>query len=675
MSDRHDTRASLDRDRHRALFQRVHQTTQTAAQPTERRPAGGNGHHGPATIYADLLSHLRFHPADLRPAETVYGRGNGNGHGGSALARAVQYLESCGLTREEIVELRLGLYPTCEEVHSHLRRLGYSEAAVSQSGLVCDADGRPRTDWHGCVVAPVCNAAGEVVDVVAVMPAPGLRAQYRFAHGPEASGAAACGLHTPMARPEDHADLILVEDVADALYLQCRGMANVVAVGGCGAEFTPARWEQLSRLGVRSVTLAFREDATRRRDVRDCLEHALRARTTPEVFVFDHDRLADGQTIADVARKHGVAACREAVARRSRAFHGKSFGWSGPVNEPAPRPMPRGAEPVYEPVRYDMTRLDALRAWLHAEAERLASAEDRRAMHDLIADVDDAVRRGHFRLAHDLVESRLGSPRREPAPRTEPVGRVLDRLTRNEAAARVDREFSSHDGLDRQPGTVTVLTNVTRRGRYADLCARLTQSLERWTGTACVVACREFTEEEITLGVVAHMARQMSDGPGLTVEEIRIRIAGRDQHAGYADKPWLVDEAVDCLRQWSDRLRFVAPTATFGELARAVESVAAEQPVGGVFADTYCDAACEASRCEPRSEPGRYVAVEPVESWEALANRHACPVLIVSGETLRGRVLADPPPVRLQTGYPDFATRLHELIEREQGDTRPYRTA
>jgi hypothetical protein len=285
--------------------------------------------------------------------------------------------------------------------------------------------------------------------------------------------------------------------------------------------------------------------------------------------------------------------------------------------------------------------------------------------------VDDAIRRGHYQLAHDLVESRLGLSRREPVPRTEPVGRVLDRLTRNEAAAPVDREFATHDGLDRQAGTVTVLTSLSRRGRFADLCARLAQSLEQWTGTACVVACREFTEEEITLGVVAHMTRQMSDGPGLTVEAIRTRIAGRDPHVGYTDKPWLVDEAVDRLRQWSERLRFVPRAASFGELARAVETVAAELPVGGVFADTYCGALCEASR----HESGRHVAVEPVESWETLASRHACPVLIVSGESLRGRVIAEVPPARTVTSDPDFAARLHELIEREQGEGRVYRTA
>ena len=42
----------------------------------------------------------------------------------------------------------------------------------------------------------------------------------------------AYGLKTALKRPLGRKNLVLVEDIVDALYLQCRGFTNVAAVGG-----------------------------------------------------------------------------------------------------------------------------------------------------------------------------------------------------------------------------------------------------------------------------------------------------------------------------------------------------------------------------------------------------------------------------------------------------------
>ncbi len=663
MSDRTESRTRINPERHPALFQRVTPTNPTPSRPAEE--INGKPTAAGITIYADLITHLQFHPADLRHADESY-------RTRSTLAAAVRFLESRGLSHDEILSLNFGLYPTADEVRSYLRRIGYGDTAIEESGLVSDADGHRHGDWEGCLIAPVCDANGEVVDVVAFVPtpSPSQRAHYRFARGPKFSGVPACGLRSPFASAALSTELVLVEDVADAFYLQARGIENVVAIAGDGPEFTATRWQQLAKLGVRSVVLAFRKDSTCYRDVRSCLDHALHARSTPEVFVFDHDRIGDDDTLADFARKHGVSACRKTLEYRSRAFHGKAFGWTDRVTEPARR---NGTKPVSLP-EPKPERYTSLRAWLQAEAERLTDLDDRRAMHDLIADVDDALRRGHFQLARDLVESRLGSFQ-APAPKAEcvSVGDVVGRLIRNDDRHRVDEELLSCDGTDRHAGTVTVLAQATRRGRFTELCGRIVHALENWTGTS-VVVCREFTEEEITLGVIAHMTRRLSDGEGLSVEEIHTRLIGHDPRNGYGDKPWLVDESVDRLRQWAERIQFVDGNIE-RQTVEVLKSLFNDRQLGAVFVDHLG----EFSNWSSYERNWHYE--EPMlRDLESLADRFRCPVIAISTEPMQ---IATPPAksnahwVRVERSATpwnrDFYLGLHDWIDRESGDEYRYR--
>jgi hypothetical protein len=133
---------------------------------------------------------------------------------------------------------------------------------------------------------------------------------------------------------------------------------------------------------------------------------------------------------------------------------------------------------------------------------------------------------------------------------------------------------------------VTVLANDSARGRLADLCSRMVTALETRGDQTWVVVCREFSEETIVLGLLAHMTRRMTTAQGLTFEEIHARLSGRDPRDGYSDKPWLVDEAVDRLRRWTDRLVFLGelPHASFA--ADCISRIADQQTLGGVFFDS-----------------------------------------------------------------------------------------
>ena len=218
---------------------------------------------------------------------------------------------------------------------------------------------------------------------------------------------------------------MLTEDLLDACLLNARGFGPVAAIGGEGGAFTPRRWEELSRLGIGTVTLAFREDDGRHDAVRDCLVHALRARTAPEVYVLEPTGPADCETLAETVRVHGVAAAEARLHRRTLAFHGKDFGaaprtgavadWAVRQNEPAPAPKP---QPKPQPrFRRDpgprRASWESLREKARAEMLRLPpNSAARRAAAVLFAEVDSALAAGDFARARDLLTRGI----REPQP-------------------------------------------------------------------------------------------------------------------------------------------------------------------------------------------------------------------------------------------------------------------
>ena len=249
-----------------------------------------------------------------------------------------------------------------------------------------------------------------------------------------------------------------------------------------------------------------------------------------------------------------------------------------PQTEPAPQ---NGYQP---PPAFHR---DNYRQALCAEAESVSHPHERAVIQAAIAEVDEALYHRHYARARAILESRLGGQSRPPARehRTQNVNAVLDRLCEEPGRSVIPEHLSRYDGNELQAGTVTVLANESVRGRLADLCSRLVTALETRTDQTWVVVCREFSEEVLVLGLIAHMTRRMTTAQGLTFEEIQARLSGRDPLDGYSDKPWLVDEALDRLRRWTDRLQFVTDAADAPLTAYTLERLADRQTLGGVFFD------------------------------------------------------------------------------------------
>jgi len=334
----------------------------------------------------------------------------------AAAERVLVAAEAFGFTRDEVRRLGCGLYAGPAAIREDLREVGFGDAEIDAARMTCDETGRPRAELAGCLVVPLTDETGRLCDFLFVSVSETGRGfgGYRYLDGPARSNVVAYGLQVALSRPAGRRSLVLVDDVLDALLLQCRGVQQVAAVGGTGQELTPRRWEELARLGVTSVTLAFRRDDRHAASVRDALVGALRARTAPEIFAAN-PYPAGERAAADVLRRFGKHACEAALDARSLAFHDKDFGAEARVRavaeptpvipfrapEPqyrAPEPRVRTPEPQPAPLPAEPYHRAAFRKHL-AELAAGLPTEERAIAEELIDAVGQAISLGDFARA------------------------------------------------------------------------------------------------------------------------------------------------------------------------------------------------------------------------------------------------------------------------------------
>jgi hypothetical protein len=573
------TETSVDPRISPALFLRADslgEATQSASPEPAESSATQNGRARPnldappldATILDALVGYAESRLADAERAPTT------PRYDGPATA-AYRHLRERGFTHDEVRELRFGLFTTPQDVHDWLRRMGFSEGAIRESGLVFDADGRPRHDWTGNVVVPIVDRGrstkgSETIDLFVFDPAnPG---DACFLRGPAATDVAAYGLHEAAFGCAVGERLVLVENVVDAMYLRRRGLPNVAATGCPPARFTPQRWRNLVREGVTSVTLAFERDAGRASRIHDVLAHALTARVAPEVFVVDAAVYRDTNSAAAFVQRYGCDPARTAFRTAAHAFNAKDYepGVDAPRPRPEPRPKP-AFRPTVEPrdLVNGTATSERYRTFLASEIEKIAHPAERSAWQAFLADVAGAMRLGEFDRARRIADgwyARLrpvAPPAAEPLPAT-PVAETGGGTSLTEAIASIRRETNRDLGhLDgfcpdafEAGESVETIEVATRTARLATLCGRLARAIEGQPEGCHVVIRGEFATREIVLGLIARMVFGMTDGPGFDLEEVWSRLTGNDPREGYEDRPWLIDEAVDRLFQSAVRVRF-----------------------------------------------------------------------------------------------------------------------
>lgn len=620
-----------------ALFQRVvpiqrvapaTQTNETVESPSGPAPIIGQS-GGIREAFLGFCQAALFAPGISRrfdrPSETV------------AAACAISAAEAFGFTRDEIRQLGCGLYSGPAAVQEELRGAGFVAAEIDAARLVHDESGRMRAELSGCLMVPLTDESGRLCDflLLSVDETGRTFSGYRFLYGPATSKVVVYGLQTALAQPLGRESLVLVDDVLEGLLLQCRGLPHVAAIGSCGEDLSPRRWEELARLGVTTVTLAFRRDERHASEVRDALVNALRAKTAPQVYVANPYPGGE-RSAADVLRRFGKDACAVALSARSLAFHDKDFGAADRVRTTVESSrkfvatMPEVPESKQSPEPSNGTTEPHFRTAFRQHLADLAAAmpfEERRMADQVVAAVDGAIVAGDIARATWLIDGSMpgylsnavntfgawSAPfgwtsahgpgwSYEPAwlhrqdvphpPQTASIasaGAVLDRLMKSPQPADIPSHLAGYAGRE-TPSTVEWVIDSSARGRLATLCERLIDACERRSGQAFVVVCCEHSEQQIMLAIATHLASRISEGEGLTIEEVRARFAGGEPTTGFRDKPWLADEAADRLRLWSNHMTFVTcPPTSAGQAAveQAIEAARSKSAIGGIYFDSF----------------------------------------------------------------------------------------
>jgi DNA primase len=196
---------------------------------------------------------------------------------------------------------------------------------------------------------------------------------------------------------------VIVEGLLDVHHLRARGVANVVALGGTGAD--SGTFERLAQLGFERVTLCLDRDGPGRVGTARAVDRAVRATTSPTLLVVDPWHLAPAKDPDAFVRERGVDAWLEVLEKRECAI-----GWRA-------RDFLLGVTPQSLP----LARRDALAragAWLGSLPPRYALEQEDavRAVAERCGYSSEAVQRA-FRARFWTERARAVEPERVEAAR------------------------------------------------------------------------------------------------------------------------------------------------------------------------------------------------------------------------------------------------------------------
>jgi DNA primase len=280
-------------------------------------------------------------------------------------AKARAYLERRGFPAEAIENSSLGVVPPAATTGQTLLRSGFRQAEIDGAGIL----GNPR--WPGRLCGAWRNEWGSIgtfwARAVDENVAPGDR--YLYLRGASWSKLPPYGFQrrTP--------ELALVEGFLDHHQLAAHGVDNVAALGS--TRTTTQLFEQLSRLGVTTVILCLDNDTSGRDGTVRAVDNAVRARTSPAIFVANTDGISAKDPDA-LVREHGIDAWRKLIDRRECGIVWRTREIVNDVGPDAPPAQRRDA--------------------LHAAGKWLGTLPPRLAL-----EVEDAISAASERTGYDPV--------------------------------------------------------------------------------------------------------------------------------------------------------------------------------------------------------------------------------------------------------------------------------
>ncbi len=503
--------------------------------------------------------------------------------------RALDWLRRCGFSIEDVNHLQFGLYTTSSDVELFLTSVGFVRDRIANTRLGFDFSPMVQHEWTGCLVVPMHDRFGEIVDLGFVNFDGDATPTMRWLCGANETGIVAYGLHRVLAHQAQanqtkREALIFVNEVIDAASLQCRGFENVAAVGAL-EEMSPHRWEALFDLGFARVDLVFRNRAAQQAQIRHFLTTRNGATRCPEVHVFDSTQFGPGESASEFVTRQGSDAFRRLLEGRAfvrRQWVEPEFGHRLPQ-------INRQIGYAFQPERF----WEAINHRLHAVGD---PADNIECQH-MADEVAQALMIGDFDGAHHMldlwpIERWQWSAATSVSPRS-----VIGMDAALDAVCSTATEGERFHWSDRSSTTatsdVTLIQATGARQRTERLIEILLNDVRADDDGLSVVVCDNGLQRFITL-LIHEMVRKQSKGCGLSISEVAARLRGDEPSAGFRDKPWLVDEAVDQLHDWSDRLCFIDQPHTDRALFLQLEDLHLENgPLGGIYLDLTDETAAE----------------------------------------------------------------------------------
>jgi DNA primase len=243
-----------------------------------------------------------------------------------------------------------------------LGRAGFTAAEIEESGLIADRR------WSGRICGAWRSERAAVRTLWARTVGDDERAsKYLYLRGARRTGLPPYGLSEVLRLPlGERRDLVLVEGLVDVHHFRARGVTNIAALGGTGADSTT--FERLAQLGFERVTLCLDADGPGRVAAARAVDRGVRAAASPALLVLDARHLAPAKDPDAFVRDRGVDAWFEVLEKRQCAIGWRACELVGAVT-PDSLPLARrdalaraGAWLGSVPARYALEQEDAVRA-------------------------------------------------------------------------------------------------------------------------------------------------------------------------------------------------------------------------------------------------------------------------------------------------------------------------
>jgi hypothetical protein len=197
---------------------------------------------------------------------------------GEAWRAARACLHQRGFDLRKLEHLPLGYFPAVEPVWQRLLHDGFAADEIRASNLLADSR------LPGRLIGPIRNAERRIDSFWAKQPENLDHCLYLSTEWKERVGLFGLDVALP-AVAGGRRDLLVVEDLWDALLLHAHGWAAVGAIGNSPAEVGPRRWERLDELGIHRVTLVVDSFHESHEAATAAIRQAACSRRSPAIYV------------------------------------------------------------------------------------------------------------------------------------------------------------------------------------------------------------------------------------------------------------------------------------------------------------------------------------------------------------------------------------------------------